>query len=224
MGYLPEERGLYPKMKVGEQLQFLAELKGLKPRQAKTRSEEWLERFEMTAVIEKKVEELSKGNQQKIQFIATIQHGPKLIILDEPFSGLDPLNVKLVKEVIQELKNSGRCVIFSTHQMEQVEMLCDAICLIDKGENVLEGELQEVKKPFGKNSVILELEGDDGFLQQLDYVQKVEQFENHIEVHLSDASRSQELLQAAVDKLNIKRFELVEPTLNDIFIETVDNR
>ena len=101
VGYLPEERGLYPKMKVGEQLQFLAELKGLKPRQAKTRSEEWLERFEMTAVIEKKVEELSKGNQQKIQFIATIQHGPKLIILDEPFSGLDPLNVKLVKEVIQ---------------------------------------------------------------------------------------------------------------------------
>lgn len=224
VGYLPEERGLYRKMKVGHQLQFLGELKSLGGADLKKRIAQWLERFGMSDTIDMKVAELSKGNQQKIQFIATVLHQPKLIILDEPFSGLDPVNTHLLKDVMLGLKQSGCTIIFSTHQMEQVEQLCDAICLINKGKNVLNGRLAEVKKRFGKNTIRLEFDGENGFLEKLDYVTKVEVFGDHVDVHLADAGKSQELLRAAIQQHHIRHFEEVEPSLDDIFIETVQTR
>lgn len=181
----------------------------------------WLERFGMKDVRETKVEELSKGNQQKIQFIAAIIHQPRLIILDEPFSGLDPVNAQLVKDIMLEMKQDGCSIIFSTHQMDQVEKLCDAICLINKGESVLQGGLKEIKARFGKNTVLMECDGNNGFLNGLDYVRKVDSYGNYLEIHLKDGSKAQELLKHALEHVTIYRFELVEPSLNEIFIETV---
>lgn len=221
VGYLPEERGLYRKMKVNEVLEFFGELKNMKRAEARSQSQFWLQRFKMTDVATAKVEELSKGNQQKIQFIATILHRPALVILDEPFSGLDPVNVKLVKDIMLELKQSGCTIIFSTHMMEQVEKLCDSICLINKGQAVLSGDLADVKRRFGRNTIHIEYEGSNGFLNGLDFVKKIDVYGNYVEVTLADPRYAQQLLEAAVQNVKVKRFEIVEPSLNDIFIETV---
>merc|ERR1711879_738094 len=164
IGYMPEERGLYKKMKVGEQLLYLTQLKGMKPKAAKEAIHYWLERFEATDWYKKEVGELSKGMSQKIQFIATIAHDPDIYIFDEPFSGLDPINSETLKEIIIELKGNGKTILFSTHRMEQVEQMCDDICLFNNGKAVLQGKLREIKASFGENTINLEFEGDGSFL------------------------------------------------------------
>jgi len=221
VGYLPEDRGLYPKMKVGELLLFLAELKSISGQEARSRIDNWLERFDLSGWKQKKVEELSRGMQQKIQFIATIIHQPDLIILDEPFSGLDPVNTKLLKDIMLEMKNQGRTIIFSTHRMEQVEMISDNICLINKAEMVLEGNLAQIKKRYGKNTVVLDYDGDASFIRSLPEVEKIDDYGKFMEIKMKERSDPQDLLDKAVGKIRINKFEVREPTLNAIFIEKV---
>ncbi len=221
IGYLPEDRGLYPKMKVGELLLFLAELKGLQKHEVRKKIDHWLERFDLADWKLKKVETLSRGMQQKIQFIATIIHQPDLIILDEPFSGLDPVNTKLFKDIMLEMKKQGRTIIFSTHRMEQVEMISDNICLINKAEKVLEGELGQIKHQYGKNTVVLEYEGDASFIQSFPEVEKVDDYGKYMEIKMKEQSDHQLLLSKSVGKIRINRFEVREPSLNAIFIDKV---
>ncbi len=224
VGYLPEERGLYRKMKVGELLSFLAEMKGLKPTRSKERIVTWLKRFDLLEWQHKKLEALSKGMQQKVQFIATILHEPKLIILDEPFTGLDPINSDLIKDIMLEQKNSGATIIFSTHMMEQVEKLCDSICLINKGKAVLSGELRAIKKNFSQNTIRMEYEGLANFLQNERLVKSYQANGNAVEIHPQEKVSLQEILRAAIQEVNISRFEIIEPSLHEIFIETVTKR
>ena len=222
IGYLPEERGIYKKMKVGEQLAFFANLKGLYGAQALKKVDEWLEKLKLSEWKDKKAEELSKGMQQKVQFIATVMHDPDLLILDEPFSGLDPVSTKLLKDIILDLKNNGKTIIFSTHQMEQVEQMCDDICLINRSTKVLGGSLRDVKRSFGRNTIILDYEGPDSFLTE-GLIKKQTRFANHDELLLNEGSDSQEVLKRALAAGGrVNRFELVEPSLNDIFIESVN--
>jgi ABC-type uncharacterized transport system, ATPase component len=223
VGYLPEERGLYKKMKVIDQLSFLGQLHGLDATIATKRAHHWCEKLEITEAIPKKTEELSKGMQQKIQFIAALLHEPELIIMDEPFSGLDPVNATLLQDTLVELRNQGRTVLFSTHRMDQVEKLCDAICLIDRGHLVLSGGMQEIKSRYPKNRVQMVFEGDAAFLNN----NSVESFKNYngmAEIKLRDGADAQHLLVEAITKARITRFEVMEPTLEEIFIETVGDR
>ncbi|MBN1271818.1 MAG: ATP-binding cassette domain-containing protein [Candidatus Aminicenantes bacterium] len=221
VGYLPEERGLYPKMKVFDLLLFLAEIKGLKAGWAKKEIDLWLERFDLTEWKQKKVETLSKGMQQKIQFIATILHQPELIILDEPFGGLDPVNTKLLKDIMLEMKEKGTSIIFSTHRMEQVEMICDNICLINKGRPVLEGNLSRIKREYGRNTVLLYYEGNGSFIKNLPEVAHFDDYGKFMEIKLKKKEDSQSLLLKCAAKVTVNRFEIKEPTLNSIFIEKV---
>jgi len=223
IGYLPEERGLYAKMKVREVLVFLAALKGLSETEATRRVGEWLERLDLAAWSEKKINDLSKGMQQKAQFIAAVTHRPPLLILDEPFTGLDPVNATLIKDIMLELRDKGSTIILSTHRMEQVEMMCDAICLINHGRSVLAGNLRAIKKSYGKNTLRMEYSGDDDhFLERPDLVEKVNHFCAVVEAKLRPGADPQEILKAAVASgVRLTRFELVEPPLNDIFIEKV---
>ncbi len=221
VGYLPEDRGLYPKMRVGELLLFFAELKDIRGQEARNRIDSWLERFDLANWKFKKVEELSRGMQQKIQFIATMIHQPDLIILDEPFSGLDPVNTKLFKDIMLEMKNQGRTIIFSTHRMEQVEMISDNICLINKAEMVLEGKLSDIKQQYGKNTVILDYDGDASFIRTLPDVEKIDDYGKFMEIKMKERSDPQDLLNKSVGKIRINKFEVREPTLNAIFIDKV---
>ena len=221
VGYLPEERGLYRKMKVEPLLHFLAELKGMRRGAARERIGYWLERFDLSAWRAKKVEELSRGMQQKLQFIATLLHSPQLAILDEPFTGLDPVNINLVKEVMLEEKKKGASIILSTHLMEQAEKLCDQICLISEGEKVLDGNLKEIKANYGKNTVVLEYEGQARFLSDREMVESYDDYGRWVEVHPSAGVDPQEILRRAAQEVAILKFELVEPSLNEIFIKTV---
>src|SRR6266567_2950292 len=222
IGYLPEERGLYPRMEVRKVLVFLAALKGVPEAEADRRAGEWLERFELTAWAKKKIIDLSKGMQQKVQFIATVIHRPSVLILDEPFAGLDPVNAIMVKDIMLELSAQGSTIILSTHRMEQVEMLCDSICLINQGRNVLHGELREIKKSFGKNTLRIECSGDGNFLRRSGLVEKVNHYGEVMEAKLLPGADPQEILIGALQQgVRITRFELVEPPLNDIFIEKV---
>jgi ABC-2 type transport system ATP-binding protein len=221
VGYLPEDRGLYPKMRVGELLLFFAELKGIRGQEARNRIDSWLERFDLANWKFKKVEELSRGMQQKIQFIATMIHQPDLIILDEPFSGLDPVNTKLVKDIMLEMKSKGRTIIFSTHRMEQVEMISDNICLINKAEMVLEGNLTQIKKQYGKNTVVLDYDGDASFIKALPGVEKIDDYGKFMEIKMKERSDPQDLLDKSVGKIRINKFEVREPSLNAIFIDKV---
>jgi ABC-2 type transport system ATP-binding protein len=224
IGYLPEERGLYPRMKVREVLVFLAALKGLSEVEAARRVSQWLERLELAAWSEKKIIDLSKGMQQKAQFIAAVIHKPPLLVLDEPFAGLDPINAALVKDIMLELRDQGATIILSTHRMEQVEMMCDAICLINKGRSVLDGDLRAIKQSYGKNTVRIECSGNTDFLDLPALVEKVNRFGPVVEVKLKPGADPQEILKAAVERgVRIARFELVEPPLNDIFIEKVSS-
>jgi len=221
IGYLPEERGLYKKMKIIDQLVFFANLKGVSSPEATKRADAWLARLGLSEWRNKKPTDLSKGMQQKVQFIITVLHEPELLILDEPFSGLDPVSVNLLEGVIVDLKNQGKTVIFSTHQMEQVEQMCDDICLINHATKVLGGGLREVKRRFGKNTVILDYDGHNSFLSD-DLVKRANRFTNYSEIVLKDGADPQEVLRRALSAgARINRFELVEPSLNDIFIECV---
>lgn len=224
IGYLPEERGLYKKMKLIDQVVFLAQLKGVSEADARARAKKWLERLELTSWIDKKTEELSKGMQQKVQFIAAILHDPEFLILDEPFSGLDPANADVLKDILIEQRKAGKTILFSTHRMDQVEKLCDSICLIDHGRAVLQGELRQVKARFGRNHVQIEYEGDGDFLQTTPMVQSFHNFGNYSEVELAPGTDPQELLKAMVTHARVNRFELAEPSLEKIFIDTVNNR
>ena len=222
VGYLPEDRGLYKKMKVGEQLAFFAELKGLPRQEAYRRIDAWLKRIEMTDWKNKKWEELSKGMQQKVQFVSTILHSPDLVILDEPFSGLDPISAGLFKEIVQELKENNKTIIFSTHLMEQAEELCDEICLINHGRNVLGGPVREIKRGFGWRYVAIDGENYEPTLNNNPLVKEFTPNRDHTEIILQDGADPQSLLrQLVADGARLSRFEMVAPSLNEIFIESV---
>ncbi len=221
IGYLPEERGLYRRMKLIEQLVFLGELKGMSATQAAHKAQWWGERLELAGWMEKKVEELSKGMQQKVQFIATLLHDPDFIIMDEPFSGLDPANTVVLKDVLLELKKAGKTILFSTHRMDQVERLCDAICLINRGQAVLQGDLKQIKASYGRRHVQIEYEGDRGFLDDASLVQSCNDYGNHVEIKLAPAADPQQLLLRAAATARITKFLLTEPPLEEIFIDIV---
>jgi ABC-2 type transport system ATP-binding protein len=223
VGYLPEERGLYKRMKVIDQLVFMGQLHGLDAATATTRAREWCERMEIAESMDKKTQELSKGMQQKIQFIATLLHDPELIIMDEPSSGLDPVNVSLLEQILLELKSKGRTILFSTHRMEQVEKLCDAICLVDQGRAVLEGTMRAVKSRYARNRVVIEYAGDASFLTDPS-ITELREFPGRAEFKLCDGGDGQALLHAAARHAQIFKFELVEPSLEEIFIRTVGGK
>ena len=223
IGYLPEERGLYKKMKVFDQLMYLAQLKGLSQTAAKTAIEFWLDRFEASSWKKKEVSELSKGMSQKIQFIATVAHDPEIYIFDEPFSGLDPINSEMLKEVILGEKKRGKTILFSTHRMEQVEQMCDDICLFNQGKAVLQGNLQSIKQSFGNNTVLLDFIGDSEFLNQLEGVRVNNRSTNFAEIRLLEGASPQHILEIAMKHAEIQRFEIVQPSLQDIFISTVND-
>ncbi|MCK4264454.1 MAG: ATP-binding cassette domain-containing protein [Candidatus Aminicenantes bacterium] len=224
VGYLPEDRGFYPKMKVGEILLFLADLKGLKRQEARKRIDFWLERFDLADWKQKKVEELSRGMQQKLQFIATVIHQPEIIILDEPFGGLDPINTKLLKDIMLEMRGKGGTIIFSTHRMEQIEMICNNICLINKAERVLEGNLNQIKKQYGKNTVVLDYEGDAGFIKNFPETDKIDDYGKFMEIKIKEQTDPQDLLNKLVGRIKINKFEVREPSLNAIFIDIVGEK
>ncbi|HEX3662057.1 MAG TPA: ATP-binding cassette domain-containing protein [Acidobacteriaceae bacterium] len=223
VGYLPEERGLYKKMKIIDQLVFLGELRGLGALEAARRAKSWCERLQIAESINKRTEELSKGMQQKIQFIATLLHDPELIIMDEPFSGLDPVNAALLQDTLLELKKQGNAVLFSTHRMDQVEKLCDSICLIHRGEAVLSGGMREVKSRYERNRVNVQYEGDDGFLRH-PAIADYKSYAGHAEIRLKPHADAQDLLRTVAATAVVTKFELVEPSLEEIFIETVGGR
>ncbi len=221
IGYMPEERGLYKKMKVGEHLMYLAQLKGLSNQQAKQAIDHWLTKFEITDWWSKKIEDLSKGMQQKIQFIVTILHRPMLLILDEPFTGLDPINTNLIKEEIRQLNESGISIIFSTHRMEQVEEMCDHIVLINKGKNVLCGAVQDIKNQYKQNLFRVEVQGEPPSDLPENFV-VVKREKNALTFKLDDADQSNELLKIFLQKeARIVRYEEILPTFNEIFIRRV---
>jgi len=221
IGYLPEERGLYRKSKIINTILYFAALKGFPANQAKPLAFYWLERFGLKNEGYRKIEELSKGNQQKVQLILSILHRPELLILDEPFTGLDPVNQVLLKDILMELRQQNTAIVFSTHQMEQVEKMCDNICLINKGKPVLSGELYEIKKQYGTNSIHLEYEGNGEFLKSFSFIRRADVYQNYAELELTDISKSSELLANLNGKLSLRKFEIVEPSLNSIFINVV---
>ncbi len=221
VGYLPEERGLYRKNQVLNVLVYFGGLRGMSVQAAREEGRKWLKRFDLLDAEKRKVEELSKGNQQKLQFIATVLHDPQLLVLDEPFAGLDPVNQIVLKDILMEMKERGKAIIFSTHQMEQAEKLSDKICLINKGKVVLEGGLLDVKRGYGKNSVRIEFEGDGANISTLPGVKRSLIYENYAELELSDGSNPSDLLRRIAGQLDIRKFELIEPSLQSIFLNLV---
>jgi ABC-2 type transport system ATP-binding protein len=222
IGYLPEERGLYRKMKVGDQLRFFAELKDVRGKEADERIDNWLRKLQLSDWKAKPAKDLSKGMQQKVQFITAVIHDPDLLILDEPFSGLDPVNVELMKQTILEKKAEGKTIILSTHQMEIAEKLCDDVCMINKATKVLDGRLREIRRSFSRNAVALQFEGGDGLLNDSSLIANVRQNGDDTEVLLAPGANPQSLLKRLVESgAVINKFQLVEPSLHDIFIEKV---
>jgi ABC-2 type transport system ATP-binding protein len=230
VGYLPEERGLYKKMQVRRVLLFLAELKGIRPTDAAKRIDEWLERFSLVADRnwgDARVDELSRGMQQKVQFIATLLHDPDLVILDEPFSGLDPINAQALKDAVLELKQRGKTVIFSTHVMDNAEKMCDSVCIIARGEKVLDGGVADVKKSAGSRNVALSLAGGahngvSALLRDPAFVRRCDDNNNYFELELFPNADAQLLLRRLIDAgANIERFELMQPSLHQIFLQRV---
>jgi ABC-2 type transport system ATP-binding protein len=219
IGYLPEERGLYPRMKVRDIIIFLAALHGLTEAEAGLRASEWLERLGLAEWADKKLIDLSKGMQQKVQFITAVIHKPPLVILDEPFSGLDPVNAATIQEIMLDMRAKGSTIVLSTHRMEQVERMCDSICLINHGKNVLDGDLRSIKQSYGKNTLHVDYTGSDAFLSHPGIL-SVTKLGNGIEAKLKPGSDPQEILKAIVQSdVRITRFELLEPSLNEIFID-----
>jgi len=227
-GYLPEERGLYPRMKVGDQLRFFAALYGVPDADARTEIGDWLERFRIPEYLDRKVEELSKGNQQKIQFIAAILHDPDVLIMDEPFTGLDPVNVRLLKEAFLEMKGRGKTLIFSTHQMEQVEELCESIAIVDQGRVIVSGAVRDVKRAMGRQVVRLATDADGNgadWLASVPGVQITSRREDYVELHVPADRDPSSILRAAIDRgERVTRFEIADPSLEEIFVEHVGRR
>ncbi len=220
-GYLPEERGLYPKMRVDEQLLFLARLNGVSKHDAEKALDEWLERFQITVNRTRKLEELSKGNQQKVQFLAAILHNPAILIMDEPFSGLDPVNANVLKEAFLEMHRRGKTIIFSTHQLEQVEELCEDAVIINKGQSVVQGSVREIKRQHGRNVARLKLDNDPeaNWLATLEGVHVTKRRQDYIEMQLQANFNPNLIVEAALQHGGIiSLFELTEPSLTDIFI------
>lgn len=219
VGYLPEERGLYKKMTCNEVITYMAALKSYPESKVKKNIDGWLEKIDLLDYKDKKVEELSKGMQQKLQFITTIMHEPDIIILDEIFSGLDPVNMEIIKDIILDMKREGKTILFSTHVMEQAEKLCDHICMISKGTKVLDGTMANVKSNFGKNSIQINIEGDGKFIKDLPGVKSMREFNNYIELQVEENIDTNNILKAVVEKVSVRRFDIVEPSLYDIFID-----
>jgi len=221
VGYLPEERGLYKKMKVLDQLIFLGQLHGLSEATARSRALVWCERMQISEAIDKKTEELSKGMQQKIQFIAALLHEPELVIMDEPFSGLDPVNATLLMDTLVALRGEGKAILFSTHRMDQVEKLCDSIALISRGKLLLSGSMREIKSAYPRNRVQVAFTGDDSFLRHAE-VAEAKNYSGIAEIKLRHEAGAQAILAEAIARGTvINRFEVMEPTLEEIFIEQV---
>lgn len=221
IGYMPEERGLYKKMKVGEEIMYLARLKGFSKKEARNQLEYWLERFDIQDWRNKKVEELSKGMQQKIQFITTVLHKPKLLILDEPFSGLDPVNSNLIRDEIYELKKQGTTILFSTHRMEQVEQICENIVLINKGQNVMQGSVAEIKNQHKENVFQVKYQGSLPTGME-EHVTIIREQPNEVTVKLRDVDHANNYLKYLLAYgTTITGFNEILPTLNEIFIKIV---
>ena len=224
IGYLPEERGLYKKMKVGEHLLYFAQLKGLKKKEAITKIKHWFKKLDIPDWLDKKVEDLSKGMQQKVQFIGTVLHDPELIILDEPFSGFDPINANLIKDEILELREKGSTVIFSTHRMESVEELCDHIALINESHKILDGPKKEIKNTYRSQTYLVNHLGDMGVLDGPYDVQETIALGDNLsetKVKIKDDSDSNLLLKQLISKTHVVGFNELIPSINDIFIQTV---
>jgi ABC-2 type transport system ATP-binding protein len=224
LGYLPEERGLYPKVKVNEQLVYLAQLRGMSKKAAEASLKKWLEQFEVSEYYGKRIEELSKGNQQKIGFIAAVIHDPQILILDEAFSGLDPVNVELLKAAVKGLRDSGKTILFSTHRMEHVEELCRNITIMHRSNPVLQGDVKVIKKRYPRERVMLATNREVAGLETLEGVRYVTKHENVTEIGIASEDAAKRILHHAQDQADIERFELMQPTLNEIFIKTVGER
>jgi ABC-2 type transport system ATP-binding protein len=220
-GYLPEERGLYPKMRVAEHLEFLGRIHGLDRVKARRETARWLERFELGEARNKRIEELSKGNQQKVQVIGTMLHDPELLILDEPFAGLDPVNAGMLKEVLLEANGRGKTVIFSSHRMDQVEEICQDIALINLGRLLLHGNLRQIKKSMGRQILRLSLEGNLDFWAKIPGLQLLEERADFLEFRLEEGVDPNGVLAEAMEAGQVIHFELVEPSLDQIFLEKV---
>ncbi len=223
VGYLPEERGLYGKMKVLEQLIFMGQLHGLNAEAAEKSAKSWGDKLEIAESLGKKTEELSKGMQQKVQFIASLMHQPDLIIMDEPFAGLDPVNTNLLQQTLLDLRAAGKAILFSTHRMDQVEKMCDSICLVNGGQAIFAGSVRQIKSQYPRDRVILEFDGDSGFLED-PAIAAATKYGNHVELRLKDGADPQSLLLRAAQQARIFRFELMEPSLEEIFIRTVGQK
>jgi ABC-2 type transport system ATP-binding protein len=223
IGYLPEERGLYRKMTVTDHLVFLAELHGMSKREAVHAIEMWLEKVQLSGWAKKRVEELSKGMQQKIQLVGTVLHQPDLLILDEPFSGLDPVNQILFKDLLDEYREQGKTVIFSTHIMDQAEKLCDHICLISHGKALLDGDLSQIKRSYSGNSYRLNATGDLARIEKVPGVEQVLTLDSGAKILLGDGTSGAEVLKELVQFLTVHEFRSEEPSLEDIFIKAVND-
>jgi len=221
VGYVPEERGLYKKSKVLDTLLYFGGLKNMDKKSALDESIKWLRKLEIENYKDKKVEELSKGNQQKVQFIVAVVHNPSLIIFDEPFGGFDPINQQIIKEILLSFVNQGKTIILSTHQMDTAEKLCSDIFLINKGKEVCSGSLTQIKKNFGTNNIKIEYEGDASFLNFNPCVIHIDSYSNYAEVQLKDFVSPNDFLKEIIDKIKITQFSIIEPTLNKIFIDAI---
>jgi len=221
IGYLPEERGLYQKSKLKETIAYFAELKGLSILEARHKANEFLKKFDLADYADRKIQELSKGNQQKVQFIISIISDPKLVILDEPFSGLDPVNQILLKDIIKEMNAKGSTVIFSTHQMEQVERMCDDICLINKGQIVLNGNLKDIKANYGLKTVVVEYSGERSKLENLETIKTMELNDERLYGEIVDSISINDVLKELISLISVNSFKVNEPSLEQIFIEQV---
>jgi len=221
IGYMPEERGLYRKMKVAKVLSFFGAIKGCNARDLARQVPQWLERVELVDWADKKVEELSRGMHQKLQFAVTVINEPDLVILDEPFSGLDPINQDLLKDIILQMREAGKTIVFSTHVMHEAERLCDFILLINKGKPILDGRLDEIRSGYRSHTIAVELEGDTSFIKTLPMVRQTESQGRRMEISLSAAADPQDLLKELVGRVKVKAFEVKTPSLHEIFVRLV---
>lgn len=221
MGYLPEERGLYPKLKVSDQIIYLAQLRGMSAKEADRSLRTWLDRFEVPEYYDKRIEELSKGNQQKMGFVAAVVHNPKILVLDEAFSGLDPVNVEMLKTNVKQLRDEGTSILFSTHRMEHVEELCQNITIMHRSNTVLQGNLTEIKQRYPREEIVLTTAGPVAGLEDIAGVTGVERKERGYLIRISDVSSARAILTAALSQSEVEHFEIKEPTLNQIFIKEV---
>lgn len=221
VGYLPEERGLYPKLTVKEQIHYLGSLKGMIKKDLDIQLEYWLSKFEIEQYLKRPLEELSKGNQQKVQLITSIIHKPKLLILDEPFTGLDPVNVKIFKEAVIEAKNNGTAIVFSSHRMDHVEELCEKICILKEGKPISQGKIKEIKDDFSIKNLIISGDYNFKFLQSMPGVIKYEEYENEIRIQIENESYATRIYDDVIKLGFLRKFELKSPTLEEIFVSKV---